>query len=165
MHKGFKCLDASTSRIYISQDVIFDESIFFLFASIYLTIGALYHSDVLLILATHPIDKAITNETNVPTLSVLCTFESVQLQHEPVVNHVPRFSDPAVPTPPAPGIPAQPIISAHDEGGLSCVWLRASPANCLYGILRPALILLWVLPLLHMTPGAPTPLQHTMTTT
>jgi histone deacetylase 1/2 len=28
LHKGFKCLDISTSRIYISRDVVFDESVF-----------------------------------------------------------------------------------------------------------------------------------------
>ena len=28
MHKGFKCLDVSTGRIYISRDVIFDEHVF-----------------------------------------------------------------------------------------------------------------------------------------
>jgi hypothetical protein len=28
MHKGFKCLDLSSGRIYISRDVVFDENIF-----------------------------------------------------------------------------------------------------------------------------------------
>lgn len=28
LHKGFKCLDISTSRIYISRDVVFDENVF-----------------------------------------------------------------------------------------------------------------------------------------
>ena len=27
-HKGYKCLDASTGRIYISRDVVFDEAVF-----------------------------------------------------------------------------------------------------------------------------------------
>ena len=28
MHKGYKCLDRSTGRIYISRDVVFDETVF-----------------------------------------------------------------------------------------------------------------------------------------
>jgi histone deacetylase 1/2 len=38
-HKGFKCLDTSTGRIYISRDVIFDESVF-PFASLHDNAGA-----------------------------------------------------------------------------------------------------------------------------
>ena len=28
LHKGFKCLDISTGRVYISRDVVFDENVF-----------------------------------------------------------------------------------------------------------------------------------------
>ena len=28
MHKGYKCLDRSTGRIYLSRDVVFDEFVF-----------------------------------------------------------------------------------------------------------------------------------------
>jgi hypothetical protein len=48
MHKGFICLDISTVRIYISHDVVFDESIF-LFAELNPTAGARYSSEVLLL--------------------------------------------------------------------------------------------------------------------
>jgi hypothetical protein len=47
MHKGFKCLDPATGRIYISRDVIFDESVF-PFASTSCT-GARFSSEVLLL--------------------------------------------------------------------------------------------------------------------
>ena len=115
-HKGFKCLNAFKGRIYISRDVIFDESIF-PFASLHLTAGARYHFEVLLIPSTQPGDTVITNVTNVPTLYVLPSLESVQLQHESVVGPVPQFPNLAVPVPPAPSVPRQPIIGAHDEGG------------------------------------------------
>jgi histone deacetylase 1/2 len=45
MHKGFKCLDISTSRIYISRDVIFDEQIF-PFAELHANAGARLRSDI-----------------------------------------------------------------------------------------------------------------------
>jgi hypothetical protein len=80
MHKGFKCLDISTGRIYIYHDVIFDESIF-LFASLHSNAGARYTSDVLLIPSSNSGDNGITNMTTVPTVSVLLVHESpMQLQ-------------------------------------------------------------------------------------
>lgn len=48
MHKGFKCLDISTGRIYISRDVVFDESIF-PFASLHENAGARLRSEILLL--------------------------------------------------------------------------------------------------------------------
>jgi hypothetical protein len=41
LHKGFKCLDVSKGHIYISRDVIFDESSF-LFSSLHSTTGVWY---------------------------------------------------------------------------------------------------------------------------
>jgi hypothetical protein len=70
MHKGFKCLDISTGRIYISLDVIFDESVF-PFASLNSNAGACYTSDVLLIPSSTPGDNIFTNESNDPIISVL----------------------------------------------------------------------------------------------
>jgi hypothetical protein len=48
LHKGYKCLDISTGRVYISHDVIFDEAIF-PFAELHPNAGARYVSDVLLL--------------------------------------------------------------------------------------------------------------------
>jgi histone deacetylase 1/2 len=39
LHKGVKCLDVSTGRIYISRDVVFDENIF-PFQSLHPNVGA-----------------------------------------------------------------------------------------------------------------------------
>lgn len=39
-HKGFKCLDPSASRVYISCDVVFDEHVF-PFANLHPNAGAL----------------------------------------------------------------------------------------------------------------------------
>jgi hypothetical protein len=45
MHKGYKCLEVSTSRVYISRDVIFDEEVF-PFATLHPNAGAHLHSEI-----------------------------------------------------------------------------------------------------------------------
>jgi hypothetical protein len=70
MHKGFKCLDVSKGHIYISQDVIFDESMF-PFASLNSNAGTHYTSNVLLI----PMDNEITNPINISLASTLPMFD------------------------------------------------------------------------------------------
>ena len=48
MHKGVKCLDVSTERVYISRDVVFDESVF-PFESLHPNAGALLRKEILLL--------------------------------------------------------------------------------------------------------------------
>lgn len=48
MHKGFKCLDISTGRVYISRDVVFDETVF-PFEKLHANAGALLRSEILLL--------------------------------------------------------------------------------------------------------------------
>ena len=48
LHKGFKCLDISTGRVYISRDVIFDENVF-PFASLHPNAGARLRAEILLL--------------------------------------------------------------------------------------------------------------------
>lgn len=48
LHKGFKCLDIASGRIYISRDVVFDESIF-PFAKLNPNAGARFRSELLLL--------------------------------------------------------------------------------------------------------------------
>jgi hypothetical protein len=49
MHKGFKCLDISEGRVYISRDVIFDE-IVFPFSELHANAGARLRGEILLLL-------------------------------------------------------------------------------------------------------------------
>ena len=46
-HKGVKCLDVSTGRVYVSRDVVFDENVF-PFASLHPNAGALLRKEILL---------------------------------------------------------------------------------------------------------------------
>jgi hypothetical protein len=75
MHKGFKCLDVTTGRIYISHDVIFDESVF-PFASMHLNADSCYHSDVLL--NVHG-NNELTNEFCALAMTVLVLDLAVQV--------------------------------------------------------------------------------------
>jgi hypothetical protein len=100
MHKGFKCLDISTGRIYISRDVLFDKSVF-PFASLHSPAGTRYHSDILLLPATAPGDDSFSNATNVHTLPVLPTAICFQVQPElpnpeNVVNFQADFPAPSI---------------------------------------------------------------------
>lgn len=48
IHKGVKCLDVSTGRVYISRDVVFDESVF-PFESLHPNAGAILRKEILLL--------------------------------------------------------------------------------------------------------------------
>jgi hypothetical protein len=48
MHKGVKCLDVSSGRVYISCDVVFDEAVF-PFANLHPIAGALLSQQILLL--------------------------------------------------------------------------------------------------------------------
>ena len=48
LHKGFKCLDLTTGRIYISRDVVFDEEVF-PFASMHSNVGARLRNEISLL--------------------------------------------------------------------------------------------------------------------
>lgn len=47
MHKGFKCLEPATGRVYISRDVVFDESVY-PFANLHPNVGAQLRKEILL---------------------------------------------------------------------------------------------------------------------
>ena len=47
-HKGVKCLDIKTGRVYVSRDVVFDENVF-PFAALHPNAGRRLHNDILLL--------------------------------------------------------------------------------------------------------------------
>jgi hypothetical protein len=48
MHKGYKCLDVTEGRVYISRDVVFDEDIY-PFAQLHPNAGARLRFEILLL--------------------------------------------------------------------------------------------------------------------
>jgi hypothetical protein len=48
LHKGFKCLDIPTGRVYVSRDVVFDEELF-PFASLHTNVGARLQHEISLL--------------------------------------------------------------------------------------------------------------------
>jgi hypothetical protein len=97
MHKGFKCIHVSFGRIYISQDVIFDEFVF-PFASLHSNVGARYTSDVLLISSGNNDDTNLTNDPTrslFPADSTVPTFVHQPLPRIVVPDQVPGRLPPA----------------------------------------------------------------------
>lgn len=75
MHKGFKCFDISTGRIYISRNVMFDEAVF-PFANLHPNVGAQLRKEIIILPDSlcNPVDENcfasnVTNATNTPGLS------------------------------------------------------------------------------------------------
>lgn len=69
MHKGYKCLDISTERVYISRGDVFDEALF-PFSVVHSTTDAKYTYELLLLAKQDPIhtDSLGVNDSLVPSL-------------------------------------------------------------------------------------------------
>jgi hypothetical protein len=61
LHKGFKCLDPSTGRGYVSRDVILDENIF-PFSKLQPNVGARLRSEILILPSSlNPLPNGVNN--------------------------------------------------------------------------------------------------------
>jgi hypothetical protein len=84
IHKGFKCLDLATGRIYISRDVISYENSF-PFSKLYSNAGPKLHYEILLLppaltnnfSGVELITYQMTNDSNATN-----TFQDLQLERE-----------------------------------------------------------------------------------
>lgn len=126
MHKGFKCLDSSTGRVYISRDVVFDETLF-PFAHLHPNAGARLRQEILL-LPDHLIpagDVQIADQTvannNQPSPSDVCVQEQTATGVESIEDPSARSDadllplqhvDPDADSLPAPAPQVLPIPSA-----------------------------------------------------
>jgi hypothetical protein len=75
LHKGFKCLDPSVGRVYISRDVIFDENIF-PFAYLHPNAGARLRAELSLL------PDVLKNPTSTK-------FGNTQMRDQTLVNPLP----------------------------------------------------------------------------
>jgi hypothetical protein len=82
MHKGFKCLDHASGRIYISRHVVFEETIF-PFESTSSTRA--YFTNEVLFLATTPgmnMNTFVDDSSYVPVVSVLSNVSGYDFMQE-----------------------------------------------------------------------------------
>jgi len=92
-HKGFKCLEPKTGRIYVSRDVVFDESVF-PFSSLHPNAGARLRSDISLLPET--ISPFIPGDVNCHASNATNTAVPSNSSHEqeqPGVQEVHEISD------------------------------------------------------------------------
>jgi hypothetical protein len=83
MHKGFKCLDLSTGRIYISRDDIFDENVF-PFSKLQPNAGPKLRSEISLLpqFLTNPCSPRGQLDTDHMNNDTFATEFHEELQHE-----------------------------------------------------------------------------------
>jgi hypothetical protein len=97
LHKGVKCLDVSTGRVYISRDVVFNENIF-PFEALRPNAGALLKQEILLLTSStppegaHTIDDSMTNIVPVVTIPNYAPQNSAATGENFVQNGAPEPS-------------------------------------------------------------------------
>ena len=95
LHKGYKCLDISTGRVYISRDVVFDEDIF-PFAQLHSNAGSCLQQDILLLpshLINHDGDmnRSFTNVSNTLPESYVSSFDDPGSNAQPNMSRLVTF--------------------------------------------------------------------------
>jgi hypothetical protein len=106
MHKGFKYLEPSTGRVYISRDVTFDESVF-PFSNLHPNAGALLHKEILL-LPSHLCNPGDENCTNLMSTDDGLETDDVQEKSDANWGQNGAFSpSAAAPTTEDPGVRSQ----------------------------------------------------------
>jgi hypothetical protein len=95
-HKGYKCLDITTGRVYISRDVVFDESVF-PFSTLHPNVGSRLRAEIALLpsLSWHPHRMGIVLRNMVVCLSLLillCSCVMYRVHHRSHKMWITRYS-------------------------------------------------------------------------
>jgi hypothetical protein len=86
IHKGYKCLDISTGCIYISRDVVFDETVF-PFAELHSNAGARLRTEINLLPST------LLPSSNIENRELCPTADSILSNNPPVATDVESSQD------------------------------------------------------------------------
>jgi hypothetical protein len=81
MHKGVKCLDVSTGRVYISRDVVFDENLF-PFSDLHPNAGRRLKEDILLLPSSSHVDAQNTVDHMSPIVPISDAVQVVDLAEQ-----------------------------------------------------------------------------------
>jgi hypothetical protein len=142
MHKGYKCLDRSTGRIYISRDVVFDEKVFpFSTPGVVVDVSKLIHVSFP---STEPVTQSTDTRSyditllpvNAPSFvgspvqvpSSASEQRPIDVQPAPPLHASGRVPDPTshAATTPAPPLPARGAAPGSPPGALATAWAAAS---------------------------------------
>jgi histone deacetylase 1/2 len=112
LHKGFKCLDAKTGRVYISRDVVFDENVF-PFSKLHPNAGSRLATEILLL------PKHLSNSTGADSVGDHVTNANNQEDIENMQDQdaaddpsaIPRADSSAPPPGSAPGSALNPAVA------------------------------------------------------
>jgi hypothetical protein len=140
MHKGFKCLDISTGRIYISRDILFDEFIF-PFTALHSMVGARYRSDVLLSPTIDLGDNNFANMANVHTLPLLSAADFCPRVQILGTGAIPNVDTPALGSSgaqnPALAPPGSPIGASDTRDSPDSTCVPSAPSIGIQGSAAP----------------------------
>jgi hypothetical protein len=100
MHKGYRCLEPNTGRVYISRDVIFDEQVF-PFEDLHENAGAKLRQEILLLPSNllpsydgvHGDQVSLSQEGNIQQNASMVQEEPAETETEEVLPGVPSATN------------------------------------------------------------------------